>query len=75
MSSPLNVIPLEPEEISRDWLFEVINQFRLTRNLSLVKSPNDIVDCAIDERDQSHGYLSTTYKLVAHFKCQGEAGD
>ena len=77
MSSPssaaaLSCIPQEPEDINRDWLFAVINQFRQARDLALLGDPDDIIDCSIDECESSHGYLSTTYKLVAHFKCTSE---
>ncbi len=44
-------------------------QFRRSRGLSALCDPDDILDCSIDECDRSHGYLSTTYKLVANFKC------
>ena len=49
-------------------------QFRRSRGLSLLRYPGDIVDCSIDECDGSHGYLSTTYKLVAHFICKEVTG-
>ena len=31
-------IPTEPEEITAQWLFEVINQYREVKELSLLKS-------------------------------------
>ena len=74
ISSPLDEIPCEPEEISREWLFEVINQFRRSRDLSLLSTPDDILDCAIDECENSHGHLSTTYKLLAHFQVEAKEG-
>ncbi len=73
-SSPLDEIPLEPEQISREWLFEVINQFRRSRGLSALSHPDDILECAIDECDRSHGFLSTTYNLVANFRCNADTG-
>ena len=71
-SAALSLIPQEPEDINRDWLFAVINQFRKARDLALISDPDDITDCSIDECENSHGYLSTTYKLVAHFKCNSQ---
>lgn len=70
MPSALDSIPLEPEEISREWLFELVNQYRRSRDLSLIAHPDDIATCSIDECDDSHGYLSTTYKLTAQFRCK-----
>lgn len=67
-------IPQEPEEITREWLFAVINQYRKVRDLSLLAHPDDITDCSIDECDSSHGYLSTTYKLLANFHCKNPLG-
>lgn len=72
-SSALSSVPLEPEDISREWLFEVINQFRASRGLSLIENPDDIATCSIDECETSHGYLSTTYKLKAQFRCKSPA--
>eukprot|EP00095_Tigriopus_kingsejongensis_P008574 maker-scaffold167_size293163-snap-gene-0.9 protein:Tk08574 transcript:maker-scaffold167_size293163-snap-gene-0.9-mRNA-1 annotation:"uncharacterized oxidoreductase dhs-27-like" len=72
--SPLDHLPREPEEISREWLFAVINQYRRARDLSLLRHPDDILDCSIDECQSSHGYLSTTYKLLAHFQCENPLG-
>ena len=55
-------IPTEPEEINAQWLFEVINQYREVKNLSLLKKPE------INERLNSRGYLSSTYIINCKFK-------
>lgn len=65
-------IPLEPEDISREWLYHVINQYRGSRDLGLIEHPDDITNCSIDECESSNGYLSTTYKLTAFFKCRSQ---
>jgi hypothetical protein len=54
----------------RDVLFL---QFRRSRDLSVLARPDDILDCSIDERERSQGYLSTTYKLVVHFRYRAVA--
>ena len=61
-------IPTEPEEINAQWLFEVINQYREVKNLSLLKKPDDILECEINERLNSRGYLSSTYIINCKFK-------
>ncbi len=61
-------IPTEPEEINAQWLFEVINQYREVKNLSLLKKPDDILECEINERLNSRGYLSSTYTISCKFK-------
>ena len=61
-------VPTEPEEITAEWLFEVINQYRSVKDLSPVKHPDDIIQCEIAERKTSHGYLSSTYIINVHFK-------
>lgn len=70
----LGEIPMEPEQISREWLFEVINQLRRQRDVPLLRKANDIVDCSIDECQASHGFLNTTYKLLAHFRYHTDSG-
>ena len=61
-------IPTEPEEINAQWLFQVINQYREVKNLSLLKKPDDILECEINERLNSRGYLSSTYIINCKFK-------
>ena len=61
-------IPTEPEEINAQWLYEVINQYREVKNLSLLKKPDDILECEINERLNSRGYLSSTYIINCKFK-------
>ena len=61
-------IPTEPEEINAQWLFEVINQYREVKNLSLLNKPDDILECEINERLNSRGYLSSTYIINCKFK-------
>ena len=61
-------IPTEPEEINAQWLFEVINQYREVKNLSLLNKPDDISECEINERLNSRGYLSSTYIINCKFK-------
>lgn len=63
-----NFIPMEPEEITAEWLFEVINQFRALREMSLVKDPEDLVACEIAEKKSSKGRLSSTYTIDITFK-------
>ena len=41
-----NFIPMEPEEITADWLFEVINQYRLLKEMSPVKQEGQL-ECQI----------------------------
>ena len=61
-------IPVEPEEITAEWLFEVINQYRLLKELSLVKEPDDLISCEIAEKKSSKGRLSSTYMIDIKFK-------
>ena len=61
-------IPTEPEEITAQWLFEVINQYREVKELSLLKKPEDILECEINERMTSRGYVSSTYNINIRFK-------
>ncbi len=61
-------IPMEPEEITAEWLFEVINQYRQLREMSLVKSPDDLMSCEIAEKKSSKGRLSSTYIIDVKFK-------
>ena len=61
-------IPTEPEEITAQWLFEVINQYREVKELSLLKKPEDILECEINERLTSRGYVSSTYNINIRFK-------
>ena len=63
-----NFIPMEPEEITADWLFEVINQYRKLREMSLVKSSDDLLTCEIAEKKSSKGRLSSTYMIDIKFK-------
>ena len=64
-------IPTEPEEITAQWLFEVINQYREVKDLSLLKKPEDILECEINERMTSRGYISSTYNINVRFKVTG----
>lgn len=59
---------MEPEEITADWLFEVINQYRKLREMSLVKSSDDLLTCEIAEKKSSKGRLSSTYMIDIKFK-------
>ena len=59
---------MEPEEITADWLFEVINQYRKLREMSLVKDPDDLLSCEIAEKKSSKGRLSSTYIIDIKFK-------
>ena len=59
---------MEPEEITADWLFEVINQYRKLREMSLVKSSDDLLTCEIAEKKSSKGRLSSTYMIEIKFK-------
>ena len=61
-------IPLEPEEISAEWLFEVINQYRKLKEMSLVKEADDLLSCEIKEKKSSKGRLSSTYIIEIKFK-------
>ena len=61
-------IPMEPEEITAEWLFEVINQYRKLKDLSLVKSSDDLLTCEIAEKKSSKGRLSSTYLIDIKFK-------
>ena len=61
-------IPTEPEEITAQWLFEVINQYREVKELSLLKKPEDILECEINERMTSRGYVSSTYNINIRYK-------
>lgn len=61
-------IPMEPEEITADWLFEVINQYRILKELSLVKAAEDLISCEIAEKKSSKGRLSSTYMIDIKFK-------
>ena len=63
-----NFIPMEPEEITAEWLFEVINQYRKLREMSLVKDPDDLLSCEIAEKKSSKGRLSSTYIIDIKFK-------
>ena len=63
-----NFIPLEPEEISAQWLFEVINQYRKLKELSLVKDADDLLQCEISEKKSSKGRFSSTYAIDVKFK-------
>ena len=65
-------IPMEPEEITAEWLFEVINQYRILKEMSLVKSPDDLVSCEIAEKKSSKGRLSSTYVIDIKFKVRRE---
>jgi len=67
-------IPTEPEEITAQWLFEVINQYREVKELSLLKKPEDILECEINERMTSRGYVSSTYNINIRFKCYTTMG-
>ena len=59
---------MEPEEITADWLFEVINQYRLTKEMSPVKQADDLISCEIAEKKSSKGRLSSTYVIDIKFK-------
>ena len=59
---------MEPEEITAEWLFEVINQYRKLREMSLVKDPDDLLSCEIAEKKSSKGRLSSTYIIDIKFK-------
>ena len=61
-------IPVEPEEITAEWLYEVINQYRHLKEMSLVKEPDDLVSCEIAEKKSSKGRLSSTYLIDIKFK-------
>ena len=61
-------IPVEPEEINAEWLYEVINQYRHLKEMSLVKEPDDLVSCEIAEKKSSKGRLSSTYLIDIKFK-------
>ena len=63
-----NFIPMEPEEITADWLFEVINQYRLLKEMSPVKQADDLISCEIAEKKSSKGRLSSTYVIDIKFK-------
>ncbi len=63
-----NFIPLEPEEISAQWLFEVINQYRNLKELSLVSDADDLKQCEISEKKSSKGRFSSTYTIDVKFK-------
>ena len=63
-----NFIPMEPEEITAEWLFAVINQYRSLKELSLVKEPDDLISCEIAEKKSSKGRLSSTYVIDIKFK-------
>ena len=63
-----NFIPMEPEEITAEWLFEVINQYRSLKELSLVKEADDLISCEIAEKKSSKGRLSSTYIIDIKFK-------
>ena len=47
-------------------------KYRGSRDLGLIEHPDDITNCSIDECESSNGYLSTTYKLTAFFKCRSQ---
>jgi len=68
-------IPLEPEEISAEWLFEVINQYRKLKEMSLVKEADDLLSCEIKEKKSSKGRLSSTYIIEIKFKCFTSMGN
>ena len=53
-------------------LFPLHLQYRGSRELGLIEHPDDITNCSIDECESSNGYLSTTYKLTAFFKCRSQ---
>ena len=61
-------IPTEPEEINAQWLFEVINQYRKLKEMSLVKEADDLLSCEIKEKKSSKGRLSSTYIIEIKFK-------
>jgi hypothetical protein len=63
-----NFIPVEPEDITAEWLFEVINQYRVLKEMSLVKQPDDLVQCEIAEKKSSKGRHSSTYIIDIKFK-------
>jgi len=67
-------IPVEPEEITAEWLYEVINQYRHLKEMSLVKEPDDLVSCEIAEKKSSKGRLSSTYLIDIKFKCYTSMG-
>lgn len=67
-------IPKEPEEITAEWLHQVIAQYRQSKSLSPIKDPDDLVECEISERKASMGYLSSTYTIDVHFKCYSDQG-
>ena len=51
---------------------DLVFQFRGSRDLGLIDHPDDITNCSIDECESSNGYLSTTYKLTAFFRCRSQ---
>ena len=56
------------QEITAEWLFAVINQYRSLKELSLVKEPDDLISCEIAEKKSSKGRLSSTYVIDIKFK-------
>jgi len=69
-----NFIPRRPEFLTKEWLLLVINQFRNIKNLSLIRSPEDIREVEATCHPLSNNILSNSYQVRVQFNCLTSMG-
>jgi len=69
-----NFIPTRPEFITKDWVLMIINQFRGIKNLSLLKTPDEIRNISCRSHPSSRGVFSTSYYITVDYSCLTSMG-
>jgi len=69
-----NFIPTRPEFLTKDWLLMVINQYRDIKQLSLLRTPEEIKSITCSPHPLSRNLMSTSYCVTVNYSCNTSMG-
>lgn len=69
-----NFIPTRPEFLTKDWVLMVINQYRDIKQLSLLRTPEEIKSITCSPHPLSRGSLSNSFCVTVNYTCNTSMG-